>query len=155
MGDLVPAIADRRPGPGTDVNPLGAYIDRVLSGKHVRLGSRRSPMAMAQARHVERLLTGLVDGLTVEVVGIETAGDTWQGDLAELGGKGAFMKSIDKALVTGDVDIAVYCMKDVPGDVPLPAGLVFAAYLEREDVHDVVVFPVTSSGGSLADLPAG
>jgi hydroxymethylbilane synthase len=112
-------------------------------------------MAMAQARQVQRLLTGLVDGLTVEVIGIETDGDTWQGDLAELGGKGAFMKGIDKALVAGDVDIAVHCMKDVPGDVPLPAGLVFAAYLEREDVHDVVVFPVTSTFGSLADLPAG
>src|SRR4051812_4791181 len=97
MGDLVPTAVRTVPGEG--VKPLGAYIDRVLSGRQLRLGSRRSPMAMAQARQVRHLLTELVDGLTVEVVGIETSGDTWQGDLAELGGKGAFLKSIDKALV--------------------------------------------------------
>lgn len=112
-------------------------------------------MAMAQAELVRDLLTGLVDGLAVEIVGIETSGDRWQGDLAELGGKDAFLKEIDRHLVGGDIDIAVHCMKDVPGDVPLPEGVVFAAYLPREDVHDVVVFPAGSGYRSLGDLPAG
>jgi hydroxymethylbilane synthase len=137
------------------VSALGAYVGRMHGELRIRLGSRRSPMALAQAHQVRELLEGLGAGVEVEVVGIETSGDKWQGDLAELGGKGAFMKEIDKALITGQVDIAVHCLKDVPGDVPLGAGLVFAAYLEREDVHDALVLPVTSPYGSLAELPAG
>lgn len=46
-------------------------------------------------------------------------------------------------------------MKDVPGDVPLPTGLLFASYLPREDIRDCLVFPVSSDGAALADLPAG
>ncbi|MEV5574767.1 hydroxymethylbilane synthase [Spirillospora sp. NPDC052269] len=127
----------------------------MLRERRIRLGSRKSPMAMAQAHHVQALLTGLVDGLEVEIVGIQTSGDAWQGDLAELGGKGAFLKEIDKALVTGQVDFAVNCLKDVPGDVPLPPGTTIAAYLERDDVHDVVVFPAGSKYSSLEELPPG
>jgi len=135
--------------------PLDDYVGRMLSGRTLRLGSRTSPMAMAQARHVAQLLTALAPDLQVEVVGIETSGDKWRGDLAELGGKGAFLKEIDRHLVMGAVDAAVHCMKDVPGDVPLPEGTVFAACLEREDVHDVAVFPAGSPYTSLAELPAG
>lgn len=112
-------------------------------------------MALAQANHVRDLLTGLVDGLEAEIIGIQTSGDRWQGDLAELGGKGAFLKEIDRHLLMGGIDIAVHCMKDVPGDTPLPAGTIFGAYLEREDVHDVVVFPAGSPYRSVEDLPAG
>ena len=112
-------------------------------------------MAMAQAGHVRDLLLERVKDLRVEVVGIQTSGDRWPGDLAELGGKGAFLKEIDRHLVMGEVDIAVHCMKDVPGDVPPPEGTVFAAYLPREDVHDVVVFPAGSPHAHLEDLPPG
>jgi hydroxymethylbilane synthase len=112
-------------------------------------------MAMAQAEHVRDLLHERVENLRVELVGIQTSGDRWQGDLAELGGKGAFVKEIDRHLLLGEVDIAVHCMKDVPGDVPLPEGTVFAAYLPREDVHDVLLFPAGSSCKSLEDLPPG
>lgn len=112
-------------------------------------------MALAQADHVRDLLTGMVEGLDAQIVGIQTSGDRWQGDLAELGGKGAFLKEIDRQLVMGGIDIAVHCMKDVPGDVPLPEGTTFAAYLPREDVHDVVVFPTGSPYRSIDDLPAG
>jgi hydroxymethylbilane synthase len=55
----------------------------------------------------------------------------------------------------GEIDTAVHCMKDVLGDVPLPAGVVFAAYLPREDIRDSLVFPVSSPLTALADLPAG
>ena len=112
-------------------------------------------MAMAQAEHVRDLLLKRVENLQVELVGIQTSGDRWQGDLAELGGKGAFLKEIDRHLLSGEVDIAVHCMKDVPGDIPLPEGTAFAAYLPREDVHDVVVFPAGSRHTSLDDLPPG
>ncbi len=55
----------------------------------------------------------------------------------------------------GEIDVAVHCMKDVPGDVPLPSGVAFAAYLPREDVRDCLVFPAASPRTALADLPAG
>jgi hydroxymethylbilane synthase len=112
-------------------------------------------MAMAQAEHVRDLLLGRAENLQVEIVGIQTSGDRWQGDLAELGGKGAFLKEIDRCLLMGEVDVAVHCMKDVPGDTPLPEGTDFAAYLPREDVRDAVVFPAGSPRTSLDDLPSG
>ena len=135
-----------RPDTGAGLQPrtgdhVTAYFGRVLPQLRIRIGSRTSPMAMAQAEHVRELLLKHVESLQVELVGIQTSGDRWQGDLAELGGKGAFLKEIDRHLLLGEVDIAVHCMKDVPGDVPLPEGTAFAAYLPREDVHDVVVFP--------------
>jgi len=123
----------------------------VISDRPIRLGSRKSPMAMAQAHQVRDLLAGR----QVEIVGIQTSGDAWMGDLSDIGGKGTFLKEIDRALVSGKIDIAVNCLKDVPGDVPLPEGTMIAAYLAREDVHDVVVFPSGSKYASLAELPAG
>jgi hydroxymethylbilane synthase len=157
------------PGSGAELVPVAAggrveqapaavaatYLNQLVSDRPVRLGSRTSPMAVAQARHVAGLLTALVPGLEVTISGINTAADQWTGDLAALGGKGLFVKEIDRALLMGEIDAAVHCMKDVPGDVPLPAGLVFAAYLPREDIRDCLVFPASSALTALADLPAG
>ena len=70
--------------PGT---PAAVSFGRVLNGRRHRIGSRTSPMAMAQARQVGDLLTWQVDGLDIEIVGIQTTGDVWRGDLARLGGK--------------------------------------------------------------------
>ncbi|TDD92245.1 hydroxymethylbilane synthase [Actinomadura rubrisoli] len=123
-------------------------------GVVVRLGTRASPLAMAQARGVAGRLEELAP-VTVEVVGIETAGDRHRGHLGELGGKGAFMREIDRALVTGRVDMAVHCLKDVPGDVPRPEGLVFAAYVERDETSDVMLFPMASEVQRMSDLPQG
>jgi hydroxymethylbilane synthase len=148
--------SDLVPAPGAVAVPtVAAYLGRVVGDRRLRLGSRTSPMAMAQARNVVRALSALVPGLDVSISGISTSADQWQGDLAALGGKALFVKEIDHALLTGEVDIAVHCMKDVPGDVPLPPGLVFAAYLPREDIRDCLVFPPSSDHAMLADLPAG
>lgn len=132
-----------------------AYFGQVVGDRRLRLGSRTSPMAMAQARNVASALNALVPGLDVSISGITTSADTWDGDLAALGGKGLFVKEIDRALLMGEVDVAVHCMKDVPGDVPLPAGVVFAAYLPRDDIRDCMVFPASSDRTTLAGLPAG
>ncbi len=113
----------------------------------VRIGTRGSPMALAQAYRVAAALA-----TASELVTISTHGDRWMGSLAAAGGKGAFVREIDRALLGGEIDIAVHCLKDVPGDVPVPDGVAFAAYLDREDVHDCVV---TGDGRKLADLPAG
>ncbi|MFI1579740.1 hydroxymethylbilane synthase [Embleya sp. NPDC020630] len=113
----------------------------------LRIGTRSSPMALAQARLVAALLSGQPHEPTI--VPLSTSGDRWGGSLARLGGKGAFVKELDRAQLDGEVDLVVHCLKDIPGDVPLPDGLTIAAYLPRDDVHDCVV------GARLADLPSG
>lgn len=107
-------------------------------------------MALAQAEHVAELLERL--GVQSELVKVTTAGDRWMGDLSKLGGKGAFVKEIDHALLVDDADLAVHCLKDIPGDIPVPEGLAFAGYLARDDVHDAVI---TGNGAPLAEQPAG
>jgi hydroxymethylbilane synthase len=124
-------------------------------GRTLRIGTRSSPMALAQVEQVSGLLRKIEPELNIEVVPVTTEADKWQGDLAQLGGKGLFVKEIDTMLQRGQVDMAVHCIKDVPGDVPMPRGLIFAAYLEREDVHDALLFPEGSDAQTLADLPAG
>ncbi len=109
-------------------------------------------MALSQAERVRRLLADRHPNLTVQVMSMSTSGDRWHGDLAALGGKGAFTKEVDAALVAGDVDLVVHCVKDVPGDRPAPAGTVMAAYLTRDDVRDCLVHP---GGLSIEQLPTG
>lgn len=121
----------------------------------LRIGTRSSPMALAQTDQVAGLLRKHEPDLDISVVPVTTEADLWQGDLAKLGGKGLFVKQIDQMLQRGDVDMAVHCVKDVPGDVPLPEGLIFAAYLPRDDVRDVLLFPDGSDRQTLDDLPAG
>ncbi|MCX5068217.1 hydroxymethylbilane synthase [Micromonospora lupini] len=118
----------------------------------LRIGTRNSPMALAQVERVRALLADRHPEVAVDVVSMSTSGDRWHGDLAALGGKGAFTKEVDAALVAGDVDVAVHCVKDVPGDRPVPAGTVMAAYLARDDVRDCLVHP---GGLSIEQLPAG
>ncbi len=107
-------------------------------------------MAVHQAEQVAAGLGRL--GAATELIKLTTAGDRWMGDLAALGGKGAFVKEIDGALLAGEADLAVHCLKDIPGDVPIPPGLTFAAYMAREDVRDAVI---SRSGAALSDLPVG
>jgi hydroxymethylbilane synthase len=118
----------------------------------LRIGTRSSPMALAQVERVRTELAAVAPDVRIEVLPITTSGDRWQGSLADLGGKGAFTKEVDQAVLTGAVDLAVHCMKDVPGDRPVPAGTVFACYLARDDVRDALIHP---GGRTLDDLPAG
>src|SRR5882757_8920778 len=130
-------------------------MNEFPADRTLRIGSRSSPMALAQVDQVAALLHQHEPDLNIEVVPVTTEADLWQGDLAKLGGKGLFTKQIDQMVQRGEVDMAVHCVKDVPGDVPLPEGIVFAAYLPRDDVRDVLLFPEGSELNSLADLPAG
>jgi hydroxymethylbilane synthase len=136
----------------TDIE--ASRLAAMLTDRKVRIGTRRSPMALAQANNVMGLLLAAVPDLAVELVEVETSGDLWHGDLAALGGKGAFTKEIDRMLMRGEIDAAVHCAKDVPGDKPLPPGTMFAAWLERDDVHDVVVMRAGDTR-TLEELPAG
>lgn len=118
----------------------------------IRIVSRASPMALAQVERVRAELAVLHPGVRTEVVPVTTSGDRWLGDLAALGGKGAFTKEVDAALLAGEADVAVHCMKDIPADRPLPAGTVFGAYLKRDDIRDALIHP---GGLTLDELPPG
>ncbi|MGW0860028.1 hydroxymethylbilane synthase [Streptomyces sp. NPDC002690] len=118
----------------------------------IRIVSRDSPMALAQVERVRAELALLHPGIATEVVPVKTTGDKWLGDLSQVEGKGAFTKEVDAALLAGEADLAVHCVKDVPADRPLPAGTVFAAFLKRDDVRDALVHP---GGLTLDELPEG
>ncbi|MCX5211663.1 hydroxymethylbilane synthase [Kitasatospora sp. NBC_00240] len=124
----------------------------MSSAELIRIVSRSSPMALAQVERVRAELGALHPGIRTEVVPVTTSGDRWMGDLAQLGGKGAFTKEVDAALLAGEADLAVHCVKDVPADRPLPAGTVFAGFLKRDDIRDALVHP---AGRTLDELPAG
>lgn len=101
----------------------------------IRIGARRSPLAVAQATWVLGRLTAL--GADCELVGIDTQGDTDRRHLTEIGGTGVFAMAVRAALLDGSIDVAVHSMKDLP-TAPAP-GLEIAAVPEREDFRDVLV----------------
>ncbi|WP_412098987.1 hydroxymethylbilane synthase [Defluviimonas sp. D31] len=123
------------------------------ANRPLKIGTRGSPLALAQAFETRtRLMAahGLPDD-ACEIVIIKTTGDkVLDRPLKEIGGKGLFTKEIEEALLSGEIDIAVHSMKDMP--VAQPRGLTLDCYLPREDVRDAFVSP---SAGSLADLPEG
>lgn len=125
--------------------------DRAL----VVIGTRGSPLALAQAHETQRRLLEAhehlrVDGaIRIEV--IHTTGDmVLDKALSEIGGKGLFTKEIDRAQLRGEVDIAVHSMKDVP--TWLPDGLILPCMLPREDTRDAFISP---KAARIEDLPAG
>lgn len=122
--------------------------------KPLRIGTRGSPLALAQAREARgRLMaaTGLPEG-AFEIVVIRVTGDAVQDrPLSQIGGKGLFTKEIEEALLAGEVDVAVHSMKDMP--VEQPAGLALDCHLAREDPRDA--FVTLSDHAGLTDLPAG
>lgn len=116
----------------------------------LRLGTRRSALALAQSGMMARALEERHPGLTVELVPIVTKGDVIKGDLAEFGGKGLFTQELESGLLDGSLDLAVHSLKDLP--VSLPAGLVVAAHPERADPRDALV---SEAAGDLDGLPQG
>jgi hydroxymethylbilane synthase len=116
----------------------------------VRIATRRSALAKWQAHHVSALLTAREPGLEVQLLELMTRGDRiLDVPLAEVGGKGLFVKEIEDALLRGDAQIAVHSMKDLPAAEP--PGLVIAAVPLREDPRDALV----SHGKKLSELPRG
>jgi len=106
----------------------------------IRIATRRSPLAKWQANHVADLLRKLEPGLEVRLHELMTRGDKiLEVPLAEVGGKGLFVKEIEDALLQGDAEIAVHSMKDLPA--LLAPGLVIAAVPEREDPRDALCSP--------------
>jgi hydroxymethylbilane synthase len=120
-----------------------------VTQSRLRIGTRGSPLALAQARMVQAALAGQGAEAAIEV--IRTSGDRIQDrPLAEAGGKGLFTKEIEEALLAGAIDLAVHSAKDMP--TMLPEGLMLAACLPREDVRDAFI---GRKAASLRDLPQG
>lgn len=105
--------------------------------KVIRIGTRDSQLALWQAHTVEKKLNGL--GFETEIIAVKSAGDLiLDKPLYELGITGIFTKTLDVAMINGQIDIAVHSMKDVP--TALPIGIVQAAVLERASEKDILVY---------------
>ena len=120
-----------------------------MNPQPLRLGSRRSPMAISQSGDVARLITEQT-GRRVEIVGVTTLGDVSREPVAQLGGTGVFVSALRESLLRGEVDFAVHSLKDLPtGAAP---GITLAAIPARDDPRDALV---GRDGIKLADLPPG
>lgn len=122
-----------------------------MPAARLRLGTRGSPLALAQAHEARDRLTGALgwDIDSVEIVVIRVTGDMIQDRaLAEAGGKGLFTKELDNALLGGAIDLAIHSAKDLP--TVMPDGVAIAGYLPREDVRDVLIAPQARSIAELA-----
>ncbi|MFQ5670225.1 MAG: hydroxymethylbilane synthase [Acidobacteriota bacterium] len=115
------------------------------------IGTRGSPLARWQAKHIGALLTEVCEGLQVTLRVIKTLGDEDRKTFpAALGAKGIFVKEIEAALLDGRIDLAVHSVKDLPGE--LAAGLALGAIPTRDDPRDALV---SSGGRTLQELPQG
>lgn len=127
--------------------------DLPTPSRPLKIGTRGSPLALAQAHETRARLRAAFDlpEEAFEIVVIKTTGDNIiDRPLKEIGGKGLFTREIEQALSMGEIDIAVHSMKDMP--VLQPEGLLLDTYLPREDVRDAFVSPAAAT---LADLHAG
>ncbi|CAL9492166.1 Porphobilinogen deaminase [Streptomyces sp. enrichment culture] len=120
-----------------------------MTEKALRLGTRRSKLAMAQSGQVADAVSQ-VTGRPVELVEITTYGDTSREHLAQIGGTGVFVTALRDALLRGEVDFAVHSLKDLP--TTQPEELVLAAVPVREDPRDVLV---ARDALKFTDLPRG
>jgi hydroxymethylbilane synthase len=121
----------------------------VKADTPLRLGSRRSPMAVAQSGDVARLLTERT-GRLVEIVGVTTLGDVSREQLTQIGGTGVFVSALRESLLSQEVDFAVHSLKDLPTGEP--QGITLAAVPPRDDPRDALI---ARDGAKLADLPPG
>ncbi|NOY54007.1 MAG: hydroxymethylbilane synthase [Deltaproteobacteria bacterium] len=122
----------------------------MTNSKEVRIGTRGSQLALWQANWIKSTLEARHPDLVVSLVKIKTTGDKiLDVPLAQVGGKGLFVKEIEEAMLDGRIDLAVHSMKDVPTDLPGPLHLPVIA--EREDPRDALL----SHGKVFDDLPQG
>lgn len=120
-------------------------------GDTIRIGTRGSALALWQARFAAGALTALAPEIRPELVTFRTQGDVVQDrPISQFADKGAFVRTLENALLSREIDLAVHSLKDVPSDVEVP-GLALVAFPQRADPRDALV----SSGPGLLELPAG
>jgi hydroxymethylbilane synthase len=122
-----------------------------MLNRPLRIGTRGSPMALAQTGMVRDRIVAANPGLETELVVVTTVADKiLDRPLSEIGGKGLFTKELEQALFANEVDVAVHSMKDV--ETWLPEGLAIACILERDDPRDAFLSP---HADTLLTLPQG
>jgi hydroxymethylbilane synthase len=118
---------------------------------NLKIGTRGSKLALTQTNFVAEKIKKIMPEASVEISIIRTSGDIMEDiSLLKMGGKGVFVKEIEDALLSGAIDLAVHSMKDVPTEIP--AGLEFAAVLQREDVRDILV---SKDNRKIEQMPRG
>lgn len=106
----------------------------------IKAGSRDSILAVIQSRIILELINKKVPELGTELITMKTTGDKiLDRTLDKVGGKGLFVKELDRALLSGEVDITIHSLKDLPADIP--DGIKIAAYSERSAPEDVLILP--------------
>jgi hydroxymethylbilane synthase len=117
----------------------------------IRIGTRGSHLALTQTHWVEAQLQARHPNLSTDVVIIKTSGDKLKDvPLAQVGGKGLFIKEIEEALLAGEIDLAIHSLKDMPAE--MPPGCVLGAVPPREDCRDAFI---SQRYAALAEIPAG
>jgi len=128
-------------------SPMSASSERILT-----IATRRSPLALAQARLVVGHLRSKITDTEFVLSELLTTGDRQrEWSLEKQGGKGLFTGELERALVDGEADLAVHSGKDLPTD--LGTGLILAGFLPREVAHDVLILP--EGGGNPSEIATG
>ncbi len=145
-------LLQRQPYRAPALNNSKKTMNKHPGARTIRIGTRGSALALAQAKEVcERLSFAFGKEVSFETCIIKTTGDKIQDRaLAAAGGKGLFTKELEEALFDKSIDLAVHSMKDMPA--VLPEGLEIACLLPREDVRDAFI---SHKAKSLSELPAG
>lgn len=123
----------------------------VNTSNKIRIGTRASKLALAQVAEVHLLLDGFLEGKEIEIIPFTTSGDKIQDrNLADIGGKGLFIKELEEALIQNKIDIAIHSAKDVPPF--LHQNTILAAFTKRLDARDCLI---SKKYDSLKNLPKG
>jgi hydroxymethylbilane synthase len=118
---------------------------------NLKIGTRESKLALTQTNFVAEIIKIIMPKADIEICIIKTSGDIMEDiSLLKMGGKGVFVKEIEDALLSNAIDLAVHSMKDVPTEIP--AGLEFAAILQREDVRDILA---SKDNRKIEQMPRG
>ena len=113
-------------------------MNESLMPKTIRIATRKSPLALWQARKVSQLLKNIDNSINIELIKITTSGDKiLNKPLYDIGGKSLFLKELEYALLNNECDLAVHSMKDMPAE--MHENLTISSILEREDCRDVLI----------------
>ena len=122
------------------------------SHRQLRIGTRASPMARAMADTIRDIIISVAPSLNPEILAFVAEGDKIKGCLQSFGGKGTFIKDLERRLLAHEIDCAVHSLKDIPGDLPPHKDLTLISFLPREDPRDALIL---REGVSEVDLRVG
>ena len=127
-------------------------MQKTDSHRQLRIGTRASPMARAMAVTVKDVIMSVAPSIELEILTFVAEGDKIKGSLQCHGGKGTFIKDLERRLIAHEIDCAVHSLKDIPGDLPPTEDLTLISFLPREDPRDALIL---REGVTEDDLRAG